>query len=295
MVCSRICSFRDWLFLAGFLLRRQVVDSCSAVAVALGFAGGRLPQDVTLSLHACDSSGCVHRAEDSTHIKTYNVLSDDELNEYRTSWTRNSPSQIVLKVLLREFAVSVPADLCGIELLDMFRDSTTGNLFHYPPKPGAVHRKDQVDSHHSIDPELWRCAFYVSQILWQRCATLCFDGQLPLTFPGFRSQYLPDPSWIPGRTNTIWSSGAFGQKTTKALLQNGLDGVDEAQHKVHDVTLLARSLIQFLKAKAQSIDKNMFGWTGFWLTEAQRDRVACEVAKVVFDNLGRLTFAEQSS
>ena len=293
MVCSRICSFRDWLSLAGFLLRRQVVDSCSAVAVALGFAGGRLPQDVTLSLHACDSFGCVHRAEDSTHIKTFNVLSDDELNEYRTSWTRNSPSQIVLKVLLREFAVSVPADLCGIELLDMFRDSTTGNLFHYPPKPGAVHRQDQVDSHHSIDPELWRCAFYVAQILWQRCATLCFDGELPLTFPGNWSQYLPDPSWRPGQTNSIWSSWAFGQKTTKPLLRNGLNGVDAAQHQVHNVTLLARSLIQFMEAKAISSDKDLFGWKGFWLTEAQRKRIACEVAKVVFDNLGRLTFAVQ--
>ena len=270
------------------------MDSCSAVAVALGFTGGRIPQDVTLSLHACDSSGCLHRAEDSIHLKTYTVLSDDELNEYRTSWTRNSPSQIVLEVLHKEFTVWVPADLCGIELLDMFRDSATNKLFHYEPKPGSVHRKDQENSHHSFDPESWRCAFYVSQILWQRCATLCFDGQLPLN-QEFRSQYLPDPSWKPGKTNTIWSSGAFGQKTTKALLQNGLDGVEEAEHKVYDVTRLARSLIQFLKAKAQFINKDMFGWTGFWLTEAQRDRVACEVAKVVFDNIGRLTFAEQSS
>ena len=59
------------------------------------------------------------------------------------------------------------------------------------------------------------------------------------------------------------------------------------------MTLLARSLIQFMEAKALSIDKDLFGWKGFWLTEAQRDRIACEVAKVVFDNLGRLTFAVQ--
>ena len=270
------------------------MDSCSAVAVALGFTGGRIPQDVTLSLHACDSSGCLHRAEDSIHLKTYTVLSDDELNEYRTSWTRKSPSQIVLEDLHREFHVWVPADLCGIELTDMFVDPKTGKLFHYQPKPASVHHQDQEQSHHDFEAERWRCAFYVSQILWQRCATLGFDGELPLN-QEFRSRYLPDSSWIPGKTNTIWSSSAFGDKHTKPLLQSGLDGVDEAHHKVHDVTKLARSLILFLNSKVKDKDKDMFGWTGFWLTHAERDRVACEVAKVVFDNLGRLTFAQQSS
>ena len=270
------------------------MDSCSAVAVALGFAGGRIPQDVTLSLHACDSSGCLYREEDSTHIKTYTLLSEEDLNEYRTSWTRKSRSQIVLEDLHREFAVWVPADLCGIELVDMFVDPKTGKLFHYQPKPASVHHQDQEQSHHDFEAERWRCAFYVSQILWQRCATLGFDGELPLN-QEFRSRYLPDPSWKPGKTNTIWSSSAFGGTHTKTLLKRGLDGVDEAQHKVHDVTKLARSLIRFLNSKVQDKDKDMFGWTGFWLTSAERARVACEVAKVVSDNLGRLTFAQQSS
>ena len=120
---------------------------------------------------------------------------------------------------------------------------------------------------------------------------MCFDGDVPHN-QEFRSRYLPDPSWTPGKTNTIWSSVAFGHQATKDLLHSGLCGINPAEHKVYDVSRLAASLIHFMNKKVEFKHIDMFGWKKFWMEPIQRKQVACEVAKIVFDNLGRLTFAE---
>jgi hypothetical protein len=97
---------------------------------------------------------------------------------------------------------------------------------------------------------------------------------------------------VPGKTNTILSSAAFAQKHTLHFLkEHGLTGVDSTKHRVVDVRQLVKTVESFLSHKHEGKDFDVFGWCRFFLTEEQRLRVACEVGKIVSDNLGHLTFA----
>ena len=109
-----------------------------------------------------------------------------------------------------------------------------------------------------------------------------------------QSQYLPDPSWVPGKTNTILSSAAFAHKHTLQFLKKcGWTGVDATKHRFVDVQQLVETVESFLSHKHKDKASDVFGWRKFFLTEEQRLRVACEVGKIVSDNLGHLTFAWQ--
>ena len=111
----------------------------------MGFVGGQLPRDFDLSLHACDCTSFPHGPEGSFHIRA-TVLTAQEMKEYSVAWTRKSSSRRVLELLDQEFQVQVPADLCGIELEDMFVDAETGRRFFYAPNGGSVHFLDRERS-----------------------------------------------------------------------------------------------------------------------------------------------------
>lgn len=287
---NRIVSLRDKLSIAIFYLWCQVVDSCPAIAEALGFTGGKIPREVHLDFHVCDLPDCAARADNYVHIRAYTSLNIDDFDEYRKAWTRKSTSEIVVETLEREFEVRVPISLRGIELQDMFPDPKTGKRFYYQPTPDSVHRDDRKRTHHLNDPEHWRCGFYVCQILWLRSATRCFDGDVPHN-EELRSRYIPEPSWPPGKTSTIRSSVIFGQQFAKALIID-LQGINSSEHKVNDVSALVNSLMFFMDKKAESKQNSMFGWKNFWMRRNQRKQVACEVAKIVYETIGRLTFTE---
>ena len=190
------------------------------------------------------------------------------------AWTRKSPSRRVLELLDQEFHVQVPADLCGIELEDMFVDAETGRRFFYAPTNGSVHFLDRETSHREIGEEVWRCGFHITQNLWQRCATLCFDGLLPFHHQ-FQSAYLPDPAWSHGRTDSICSSAAFARQMCKAFLKTGLRRVDASQHTIYDVRLLVKSLLSFLDENNRGQTNRWFGWKGFFMDRQRRVHAPC--------------------
>ena len=122
---------------------------------------------------------------------------------------------------------------------DMFIDPKTKRRFFYQPLAGSVHFQDRPSSasHHQMDDcEVWRCGFYILQTVWLRCASVACARQVPSYEGKLQSQYLPDPSWVPGKTNTILSSAAFAHKHTRLYLTEfGLTGVDATTHRVVDV------------------------------------------------------------
>ena len=70
-----------------------------------------------------------------------------------------------------------------------------------------------------------------------------------------------------------------------------MTGVNATAHRVVDVRELVKTVNSFLSHKHAGKESEVFGWRKFFMTEAQRRRVACEVGKIVSDNLGHLTFA----
>ena len=272
----------------------KVVDSCKNMLSALGFGHVETSLEITVGVHACDGAACSHIPQGCHHATGFCVLGEVESSTYREAWARTSPSQAILIAIKEAFNVRVSSYLPGINLEDMFIDSKTGRRFYYKPKANSVHCLDRESgaSHHQIDDcEKWRCGFYILQTVWLRCASQACALQVPREGK-LQSQYLPDPSWIPGKTNTILSSAAFAQTHTLTFLNNHpLTGVEARKHRVVDVVQLVKSVKAFLSHKHEGKRTDVFGWRGFFLTDDQRLRVACEVGKIVSDNLGHLSFA----
>ncbi len=272
----------------------KVLDSCSNMLIALGIRRAEASLEITVGVHACGDAECSHRPEGCHHATGYRVLGEVENSNYRAAWARVSPPQAILDSIKETFNVKVPSHLPGIDLMDMFIDPRTEKRFYYPPKASSVHFQDRQsgESHHQIDDcEVWRCGFYILQTVWLRCASVAFAWQVPHEGK-LQSEYLPDPNWGPGKTNTVRSSAAFAQTHTAQFLREfGLTGVDATKHRVVDVRQLVRTVESFLSHKHKGKTTDFLGWRRFFLTEAQRLRVACEVGKIVSDNLGHLTFA----
>ena len=272
----------------------KVVDSCYNMLFALGFGGVEASLEITVGVHACGDAECSHIPQGCHHATGYRVLGEVESSTYRAAWACVSPSQAILNTIKETFNVKVPSYLPGINLEDMFIDPGTGRRFFYRPGANCGHFLDRqrAASHHQIDNcEVWRCGFYILQTVWLRCASVACALQVP--YEGkLQSQYLPDPNWVPGKTNTILSSAAFAHQNTLFFIKEfGLTGVDATTHRVVDVRDLVKTVQSFLSHKHKGKASDVFGWRRFFLTEEQRLRVACEVGKIVSDNLGHLTFA----
>ena len=271
----------------------KVVDSCKNMLSALGFVHVETSLEITVGVHACDAAACSHIPEGCHHATGLRVLGQVESSIYRKEWARTSPSQAILIAIKDAFNVRVPSYLPGINLEDMHIDPKTGRRFYYKPKADSTHCLDRESgaSHHQIDDcEEWRCGFYILQTVWLRCASVACGLQVPREGQ-LQSQYLPDPRWKPGKTNTILSSAAFAQNHTLCFLNNFRTGVEARKHRVVDVRQLVKSVQLFLEHKHKGKRTDVFGWRGFFLTDEQQLRVACEVGKIVSDNLGHLSFA----
>ena len=273
----------------------KVVDSCKNMLSALGYVHVETSMEIIVCVHACDDTACIHMPYGCHHATGFRVLMPVESNTYRAAWARMSPSQAILNTIKESFNVRVPSYLPGINLEDMFIDPKTGRRFFYRPKASFVHCLDREsgESHHKIvDCEMWRCGFYILQTVWLRCASMACALHVPRQGK-LQSQYLPDHRWEPGRSNTFLSSAAFAKAHTVLFLtKHALTGVlDARQHRVVDVRQLVESVESFLSHKHEGKKSDVFGWRGFFLTREQRLRVACEVGKIVAENLGHLTFA----
>ena len=272
----------------------KVVASCYTMLSALGLGGRDESLDITVCVHACANPQCCYRPSNCYHANAYLVLDEAESRDHRAAWTRVSSTQAVVNEIKEAFHVKIPLNLPGIEMEDMFVDVKTKRRFYYPPKANSVHVKDRKsgDSHHSIDDcEQWRCGFYILQTVWLRCASVAFAGEVP-SDGKLQSRYLPNPNWKPGKSNTIMCSHFFAHSHTKLYVTDyGLRGVEAKEHRVVNVQDLIKTVQSFIVHKHQGKTRDLFGWNNFSMTKKQILQAACEVGKIVSQNLGYLTFA----